>query len=755
MASAVLCVDYRNRSMANTANLSQSNLAEVINSFALELAFAEPGKDNGLLPINNFLLQIEEQLQSPAVPPELARAVGLARKCVDRIFDTTAKFDVAVITWLGGWHKWMSDALERWGKNLPLPELPVAWTAESAAAPAAGTAALVHAAPVPPTAPPTAVTPLVLNLDSDRELLFEFINESQEHLQNIEQGVLVLEDDPTNADTLNSIFRAFHTFKGGSGFLNLTVIKDLAHELESLLDAARQHKITLNSEIIDVILEGGDTLKKFVTQILAQLNGNTAVAPILIPTAELITKVKALLVNPAAAPTTAPEAVSVPASPAPEAQDVQAASVAIAAAPPAASAGVAAAPATEASKPATAAGGNNTAGYVKVDTIKLDSLIDLVGELVIAESMVVQDPELLRASSRNLSRNLGQLRRITSELQRTAMSLRMVPIRATFQKMTRLVRDLASKQQKQIQLTLSGEDTELDRNIVEEIADPLIHMIRNAADHGIEKPQARLARGKNAQGTIHLRAFHRGGNIVIQIQDDGNGLNKEKLLAKAHERGVIKPGQILSDKETYDLIFAPGFSTADQITDISGRGVGMDVVRRNIEKLRGKVEIDTVAGHGTTFTIYLPLTLAIIDGMIVSVGEERYIIPTLSVRESFRPRPDMISTVHERGEMVNVRGRLCPLLRLYQHFDQPSKITDPAAGIVVVVESGDQTRCLLVDELIGKQEVVIKSLGGALKKNPSLAGGAVLGDGRVGLILNVDSLVRLSAVHAIRGKSRS
>ena len=361
--------------------------------------------------------------------------------------------------------------------------------------------------------------------------------------------------------------------------------------------------------------------------------------------------------------------------------------------------------------------------------------------------MVVQDPELLKLPSRHLARNLSQLRRITSELQRTAMSLRMVPIRATFQKMTRLVRDLAAKQHKLVQLVMSGEDTELDRNIVEEISDPLVHMIRNAADHGIEKPEARTAKGKPGLGTVNLRAFHRGGNIVIQIQDDGSGLNKEKLLAKAQEKGIVKPGQTLSDKEIYDLIFAPGFSTAEQITDISGRGVGMDVVRRNIEKLRGKVEIDTVAGQGTTFTIYLPLTLAIIDGMIVSVGGERYIIPTLSVRESFRPRAEMISTVYERGEMVNVRGRLCPLLRLGRYFDQPAKTTDATEGIVVVIESGEQTRCLLVDELLGKQEVVIKNLGGSLKKNPSLAGGAVLGDGRVGLILNVDSLVRLSGTN--------
>jgi two-component system chemotaxis sensor kinase CheA len=730
--------------MANTNNSSLSGLVEVINSFALELAFAEPGKDTGLLPINNFLLQIEEQCQATPPPPELAQVVKLARARLDQIFDTTAKFDAAAIEWFAQWHSWFAGALERIEKQQPLPELPaklITASAEPAAAPTGGSGT-TSAAPAISDAP----TPLVLNLESDRELLLEFINESQEHLQNIEQGVLVLEDDPQDANTLNSIFRAFHTFKGGSGFLNLIVIKDLAHELESLLDAARQHKLALNSAIIDVILEGGDTLKKFVTQITERINQNDATTPILIPTAGLIAKVKAILANPEA-----PIAATVPppATPAPEATDDKSASVSIvtAAAATAAPAKVAEPEARkENSKPTAASAGNATAsaGYVKVDTIKLDSLIDLVGELVISESMVVQDPELLKLPSRHLARNLSQLRRITSELQRTAMSLRMVPIRATFQKMTRLVRDLAAKQNKLVQLVLSGEDTELDRNIVEEIADPLVHMIRNAADHGIEKPDARAKKGKPGLGTINLRAFHRGGNIVIQIQDDGNGLAKEKLLAKAVEKGIVKPGQTLTDKEIYELIFAPGFSTADQITDISGRGVGMDVVRRNIEKLRGKVEIDTLAGQGTTFTIYLPLTLAIIDGMIVSVGGERYIIPTLSVRESFRPRAEMISTVHERGEMVNVRGRLCPLLRLNRYFDQPSKTTDATDGIVVVIESGEQTRCLLVDELIGKQEVVIKNLGGTLKKNPSLAGGAVLGDGRVGLILNVDSLVRLS-----------
>ena len=389
----------------------------------------------------------------------------------------------------------------------------------------------------------------------------------------------------------------------------------------------------------------------------------------------------------------------------------------------------------------------SAAGVVRVDTHKLDGLIDLVGELVIAQSMVVQNPELKGITSEHLSRSLGQLRGITSDLQRTAMALRMVPIRNTFQKMARLVRDLAVQQGKEIHLVLEGEDTELDRNIVEELSDPLIHMIRNSADHGIESTDRRIADGKPRAGTITLRAFHQGGFIVIQIQDDGKGLVADRILSKAMERGLVKPDAHLDEQDVFELIFAPGFSTAEQITDVSGRGVGMDVVRRNIEKMRGKIEIQSVAGEGTMFTLFVPLTLAIIEGLLVGVGEQRYIIPTLSVRESFRPLPGMISTVHGRGEMVNVRGRLTPMLRLGNHLHTPVKSADPTQGIVVVVEAGQDSRCLLVDELIGKQEVVIKSLGEMFYNQTAFAGAAILGDGRVGLILDIHALVKLKLKH--------
>jgi two-component system chemotaxis sensor kinase CheA len=319
--------------------------------------------------------------------------------------------------------------------------------------------------------------------------------------------------------------------------------------------------------------------------------------------------------------------------------------------------------------------------------------------------------------------------------------------------MARLVRDLAAQQQKQVQLVVDGEETELDRNIVEELSDPLVHMIRNAVDHGIEMPAERVSRGKPAAGTIRLSAAHQRGGIVIEVRDDGKGLDRDRILAKARERGLVKPNASLSETEIFALIFAPGFSTAEIVTDVSGRGVGMDVVRRNIEKLRGKVEIQSIPGRGTTFTIVLPLTLAIIDGMLVGVGDDRYIIPTLSVRESFRPRPGMVTTVHERGEVVSVRGKLTPVLRLGDHLGTPGRAVDPTQGIIVVVESGDAARGLLVDQLLGKQEVVIKSLGETFRRQELLAGAAILGDGRVGLILDVDTLVKCQrANHPANGE---
>lgn len=379
---------------------------------------------------------------------------------------------------------------------------------------------------------------------------------------------------------------------------------------------------------------------------------------------------------------------------------------------------------------------------MRVHTQKLDALVDLVGELVIAQSLVTGDAGVRALADPGLSRHLSQLGRVTAELQRTAMALRLVPIRATFEKMARLVRDLSLQAGKQVELELHGEDTELDRHLIDELDDPLVHMIRNAVDHGIEAPEVRVARGKPPRGVIALAASHRAGHVVIEVRDDGAGLDRERIVAKARRQGLIGEGENPGEAEVLRLLFTPGFSTAERVTEISGRGVGMDVVWRNITDLRGQVTADSVLGQGTTFAIHLPLTLAIIDGLLVGVGGQRFVLPTLAVRESFRPTREMVSRAGPRGEVVNVRGRLCPLLRLHEHLGIEPRRRDPTEAVVVVVESNREQRCVMVDELLGKQEVVIKSLGERFRHNRVLAGAAILGDGRVGLILEADALVR-------------
>ena len=747
--------------------------AEILAQIGEELAFVSPDQDSGLLPINRFIMDLEELAGSTA-PAPWAAALSMARRWLDGILDGTGKFSDESIAHLNTWHGHVSAVLDSLDGSTPLPEWPAAWDPalkpkQNAAPSAPAPAPAPKAAPAAPAAPAADEPSMRLNLAEDQELLREFHGESVELLQSIEQGLLVLESNPSDADTINSIFRAFHTFKGGAGFLHLDALRDLAHDLESLLEAVRRSELRINSEIIDLILAGSDALKLFTQEIGSQLQGKNAGAPIQIPILQIIRRVKSTLRGepapapapaasapplPAAAPAAVPTPAPVPAAPqatTPPARPQAPAPAPKPAAPPvAAPESVPAAPAPISKTPPpppqaaqAEAGATLANSFVKLDTAKLDSLVDLVGELVIAQSMVVQNPDVQSIQSLPLARCLRQLSRITTELQRNAMSLRMVPIRAVFHKMNRLVRDLAAQQQKQVQLLLDGEDTELDRNIVEKLGDPLIHMIRNAVDHGLESSATRTAQGKPAQGTIRLSASHQRGGIVIRIQDDGKGLDRARIRAKAVERGLVSPDAELSESEIFGLIFLPGFSTAEKVTDLSGRGVGMDVVRRNIENLRGKIEIQSVLGQGTTFTILLPLTLAIIDGLLVGVGTDRYIIPTLSIRESFRPQPGMVKTVHEHGEMVNVRGRQTPLLRLGRHLGRPSKAVNPEDGIIVVVESGDAARGLLVDELIGKQEVVIKSLGQTFQHQNLLAGSAVLGDGWVGLILDVDTLVKM------------
>ena len=464
-------------------------LAKLAEKVAVELVYSTPDRDEGLLPVNSLLGEMEEiGANAPLLLP-LPQALAQARNVVDSAFEK-ACFDAGQIEHLRVWVNWMQHALTLAQAGKPLPPLP-AYTpaAASASAPPVTVAASPSSSVLPPE------EPLVMNIESDGELLHEFINESAEHLQNIELGVLTLEENPKDADTLNSIFRAFHTFKGGSGFLNLIPMKNLAHELESLLDLARNHKLAVNLEIINVILEGGDTLKRFIAEMTEQVSGSKPHGPIVVPAQALLARVRILIQGPGAAPSGGHPVPAASAAPAPV---VASAPATVSPAPtPVPTAAAASAPAVPAKADAavhkdSGAAKAGAGAVVKVDTLKLDSLVDLVGEMVIAQSLIAQDKDLASLQSQKLARNLAQLGRITNDLQRTAMSMRMVPIRATFQKMTRLVRDTVARIGKQAELVLEGEDTELDRTIVEEISDPLIHMVRNSVDHGIEMPEAGL-----------------------------------------------------------------------------------------------------------------------------------------------------------------------------------------------------------------------------------------------------------------------
>jgi two-component system chemotaxis sensor kinase CheA len=730
--------------------------ATLISQLAEELAFVVPDQDSGLLAINALCMDLEQLIEAEVgAPVALVSGVVVLRRWIDEILSGPVRFNRTSIGLLGEWHHWASAVLVA----IEQGEAPLAMPPEWISTDLSGQPAQALAGAASTTAAPDVepIVPIQLNLAQDQELLREFYGESMELLQDIERGVLVLEENPTDKGTIDAIFRAFHTFKGSAGFLHLAALGELAHELETLLDAVRRADLSINREIIDSILAGADALNQFTTEIGSQLDGRQTADPIAVPTRHILMRVRAALRGDA-------PAAPAPVAPAPQVAVIEMPAVVAvipAVAPPfdepAAPSSSAPADAPSARAVVAERSGSNEppkvardaghpgagGGFVKLDTEKLDALVNLVGELVIAQSMVVQNPDVQGITSLQLSRSLRQLSRVTSELQRNAMSMRMVPIRGLFQKMSRLVRDLGVLQGKQVQLVLEGEETELDRNIVEKMSDPLIHMIRNAVDHGLEQAADRAAGGKPATGTIRLSAAHQRGGIVIRIQDDGRGLDAQRILAKAVDRGLVPNGAVLTQAEIFALIFLPGFSTVETVTELSGRGVGMDLVLDHIQTLRGKVEIESEPGAGTTFTILLPLTLAIIDGLLVGIGDDRYIIPTLSVCESFRPRAAMISTVHERGEMVSVRGRQMPLLRLGNHLGVKSRAATIEEGIIVVVESGGASRALLVDQLIGKQEVVIKSLGRAFENQNLVAGGAVLGDGWVGLILDVDTLVKL------------
>lgn len=580
-------------------------------------------------------------------------------------------------------------------------------------------AAAVQTPPAAPTEtsefPPTVIAP------DDAPLVQDFLNESREHLESAETALLNLENDPTNTETLNQIFRGFHTIKGMAGFLNLTAINRLAHVSENLLDRARKGTLMMSGAASNLAFGSIDMLKTMLKDLEAGLAQNQPIpAPKDLPS--LIQKIQdcvegRLQPEPASTPSDIQQDIQLEPILQPESQTK-----------------------TAVSSVAASAAARET---IKVSTKRLDDLINMTGELAVAQLMISEEVSKTCHTDSDLYRKVASQSKIVRDLQELSMSMRMIPMQGAFQKMARLVRDLSQKAGKPINFQTFGEETELDRTIVDKITDPLIHMVRNSIDHGIEPPEERVKKGKSPQGLLRLSAYHQAGSIVIEIEDDGRGLNAEKIRKKALEKGLISEHQELTEEELLNLIFKPGFSTADKVTEISGRGVGMDVVKKNIDALNGKIEMKTAPDKGTIFSLRLPLTLAIIDGQIVTISSQRYIIPINSVIQSLRPTPDQISTIRNRSKVVMIRGQLHPLIPLYKLFRISGAVEEPEQALLVVVGEGSRRCCLQVDDLLGQQQVVIKSLRG-LGKIKGVSGGAIMGDGQISLILDVPGLLELA-----------
>ena len=679
-----------------------------------------------------------------------------------------------------------------------------------------------------------------------------FFEESQEHLQTMEELLLNISTDAPDAEELNSIFRAAHSIKGGSGIFGFDALTGLTHVMETILDRARNNELELTTDIVDVLLATTDTLGDILQayQDESEINwhqieeGKAALESILSaeddegasaepspaadiieqddsfgffddapgqpeveiatqdddsfgffddapgqPEAEIVTQDDDSFgffddapgqpqqatnsseeddgfgffddaPGQSQADTTASETKHdendgsfgfftepKPAQPIKDEDaygffDQEKSSATTPTNKPPARA--AKPPAKKPAKTAT----KNDASSIRVETTKIDTVVNLVGEMVITQSILSMIGDDVEGNTgEKLSGAIDELSRNIREIQEAVMSMRMIPVSFVFNRFPRLVRDLAKTLDKKIDLIIEGGETEVDKSMIEKLADPLTHLVRNSLDHGIEPLEKRLAAGKPETGTVVLKAEQRGGNILISIQDDGGGLNRDKILEKALSNGLdVDPK--MPDEDIWQLIFAPGFSTAEAVTDVSGRGVGMDVVRKNLEAIQGGIDIVSVGGQGSTFTIRLPLTLAIIDGMCVSVGSETYIIPLLNIIESLQPKPEQIKTL-ANDTMLWSRDQYWPLISLREQMqiDEPGKSIENS--IIVLVEIGKKRYGIIVDQLLGKQQVVIKSLERHYKKVDGISGATIMGDGRVAMIIDVDNLMKNEPINQV------
>ena len=603
-----------------------------------------------------------------------------------------------------------------------------------------------------------------------------FFEEAAEHLAAMESLLLGLDVSNPSTDDLNAIFRAAHSIKGGAGTFGFNDMAEVTHALETLLDKLRKREMTLADEMVSAFLEAGDVIAMQLAAHRSEGESDAgAVSAVREKLDRLSSAAQPASVSPAAGERNLPppKGDAEPSNPDDGFFDeLPDASAAAPTAPDkktpektpektsdpgygffeemqdtgcrtseASVSGTDSAPfgrrATDNKQEAQQA----EATSIRVSVEKVDQLVNLMGELVITQAMLAQSASQAdSAANENLQQGMQQLERNTRDLQEAVMSIRMMPVSFAFNRFPRLVHDLAGKLNKQVEIKMVGENTELDKGLIEKISDPLTHLVRNSLDHGIESPEKRIAAGKNPCGTITLKAFHQGGNVVIEVADDGGGLSRSKILSKAKERGLPLRDE-MPDQDVWALIMEPGFSTAEVITDVSGRGVGMDVVRRNIAVVGGRIELDSVEGLGTRVIIRLPLTLAILDGLSVSVGHETYIVPLNAIVESLPGSAADIKAVGGEGRLLRVRGEHLPIVALHKVFGIETGITEPERGILVLLEAEGRKIALFVDELTGQHQVVLKNLESNYRKVPYVSGATIMGDGKVALILDVAALV--------------
>lgn len=571
-----------------------------------------------------------------------------------------------------------------------------------------------------------------LSNDFDAELLNEFIIENMEWVTMAESAILDWEKNPNNQELLNTIFRGFHTIKGTSAFVNLDCVKDLAHQVESMLSRVRDGEDVFTVGYANLALKSLDVIKS----ILGRMKSSGPGLQIELPWGyeELLESLRNFISNTKEIITNENEVITNNLS-------VEAVATQVSQEKMANKEGELS---SDQPVSSTTASDHVSESTVRIKIDRLDKLLDTVGELVIAQTMVGQDESIISGKNHELNKKISQAGKIVRELHDLSMVLRMVPLKGTFQKIVRLARDLSLKHGKIVNCVTEGDDIEIDRNMVDMVADPLVHLIRNAIDHGIETPDERRRIGKSENGHIHLTAAHAESSIMLTVWDDGRGMSRQTIVNKAIERGIIDSAERMTDQEIWQMIFLPGFSTAEKVTEISGRGVGMDVVRQAVESLRGRIEVQTSEGQGCTFIMRMPLTMAITDGMIVRVGSQRYILPTANIQKAVRPEPSDIHTVNQRAEMLSFRDELVPVIRLHHLFDIQDAQTQLTAGLLVVIGEGQQRCALFVDDLLSQTQVVTKLLGKGLNNVPGIAGGAIMGDGTVGLILDASGIVGIA-----------